>query len=341
MVKRAGLLFLCIVLGMLIVVSQASAVDLLKEKHVFIYSSTDYEADAADYEQQQNHVSAWQYYREAAKKMKEEYDRAGKAYDSEYYRRQAIYFNKISTNLRDLGQQYGDRDHAEIDRAEAAWSAAGDRATKKYTELEAQKRTGSTSGCLIATATYGSPMADEVQLVRTFRDHTMAGSYVGSRYVTALNGIYYSFSPAVARSIEGNPAVKPAMRIILAPLIGIVLLSQEIYSLLGFSPGLATVVFIIIGGALTGLVYILPLMLPVIYAVFRKRENLPGTGSLMPAVLVWAGLLAALVAGAVLVNDPLTIISSGLLFVCTLLLGTAAVSLYLLNRFAGGPARPS
>lgn len=341
MVKRSGLLVLCIVLCMLIIPPQASAVDLLKQKHVSIYSSADCAREAAYLEQEKSYDTAWQYYRDALKKMKQEYDTAGKAYDSDYYRRQAIYANKISVIFHDMNQErYGGKKE-EFTRTEVAFSAAGDEATRKFTELEAQKRTGSTSGCLIATATYGSPMADEVQLVRTFRDHTMAGSYLGSRYVTALNGIYYSFSPAVARSIDANPAVKPMMRVLLAPLIGIVLLSQEIYSLLSFSPGLATVIFIITGGALTGLVYILPLMLPALHAVFRARGDLPGPGSLKPALVIWAGLLAALAAGAILVNDPVTIISSGMLFACTVLLCPAAVSLYLLHRFAGNSGSPS
>jgi hypothetical protein len=341
MQKRPGLLFLCIFLVMLFVMPPASAVDLMKPKHVFVYSSTDYANDAADSEKQKDYIRAWEYYREAAKKMKEEYDSAGKAYDSEYYRRQAIYCNKVSTNLHDLGQQYGEVEHSSIDRAEAAYSTAADQATRKYTELEAQKRTGTTTGCLITTATYGSPMAGEVQLVRDFRDNTISGSYLGSRYVTALNALYYSFSPAVARSIDDNPAVKPAMRIILAPLIGIVLLSQEIYSFFSFSPGIATVIFIIIGGALTGLFYILPVMLPILHAVHKVRGDLPRAGSLKAVAVLWAGLLAALAAGVVLANDPVTIISSGMLFVCTVLLCPAAASLYLLHFSADAAGRPS
>jgi hypothetical protein len=61
------------------------------------------------------------------------------------------------------------------------------------------------SDCLIVTATLGSPMAGEVQLVQDFRDDTMKQNYLGSHYVTALNAIYYSFGPAVARAIDKEP----------------------------------------------------------------------------------------------------------------------------------------
>lgn len=339
--KRTGLPILCLLFILFFIMPPATAVDLLKPKHISFYSSTDYANDAADYERQKSYDVAWQYYRDAAKKMKEEYDNAGKSYDADYYRRQAIYFNKISTIFHDMNQaRYGGKKE-EFTRVEAVYSAAGDTATKNMAELESKRRTGTSTECLITTATYGSRMADEVQLVRNFRDDTISGSYTGSRYVTALNAIYYSFSPAVARSIDENPAVKPVMRVILAPLIAIVLISKEIYSLLSFSPGIATAIFIIAGGALMGLFYVLPVMLPALWAVLRVRGRLPKAGSLKAVLVVWAGLFAALAAGAVLVSDPITIASSGMLFLCTLFLCPAAVSLYLLDFSAGAGGTPS
>jgi len=196
----------------------------------------------------------------------------------------------------------------------------------------------SSSDCLIVTATFGSPMAGEVQLVRDFRDDTIKQDYLGSRYVTALNAIYYSFSPAVARSIDENPSVKPVMRLILAPLIGIVLLSQVMYSLLSFSPGFATVVFILFGGALVGLVYIMPVMLSALWVAGKKRWQVPALSSLKPLAVLWAGLLAALVLSAVLKIDLIAVLSSGLLFTCTVLITASAVALYLCRYLGLTPA---
>lgn len=202
-----------------------------------------------------------------------------------------------------------------------------------------RQRLASGSDCLIVTATFGSPMAGEVQLVRDFRDGTVQQNYLGSRYVTALNAGYYSFSPAVARSIDENPSVKPAMRIVLAPLLGIVLLSQGMYLLLSFSPEVATVAFIIVGGALVGLVYILPVMLSAFWVAGKRGWHVPWPGSLKPLAFVWAGLLALLVISAVLEIDLLAVLSSGLLFACTVVFSASAVALYLAGYVRPRPAR--
>lgn len=212
------------------------------------------------------------------------------------------------------------------------------REAKEVAEERAAAKDIGFSDCLIVTATFGSPMATEVQLVRDFRDDTVKRDYLGSRYVTALNAIYYSFSPAVARFIDTNPSVKPAMRIILAPLLAIVLLSKEIYTLLSFSPVIATVVFIIVGGTLVGLAYVLPVMLPALWLAAKRRWQVPATGTLRYLVIVWAGLLAALLAGTVIRIDILAVLSSGLLFACTVLLSAGATALYLLEYFNTRPA---
>jgi len=196
-----------------------------------------------------------------------------------------------------------------------------------------RQRLASGSDCLIVTATFGSPMAGEVQLVREFRDSTIKQDYLGSRYVTALNALYYSFSPSVARAIEENPSVKPVMRVALAPLLAIVLLSKEVYSLLSFSPGIATFVFIIIGGALVGLAYVLPVMVPALWIAMRRNWQVPSMRTLKPVAYLWAGLLIALVIGDVLKIDIVAILSSGLLFICTMLLTAGAVAIFLSGHF--------
>ena len=232
---------------------------------------------------------------------------------------------RIQENAAGVYDNAGNKSAAEDARDEAAF-ARGRQDLK------------SGSDCLIVTATFGSPMAGEVQLVRNFRDDTMKQNYLGLHYVTALNAVYYSFSPAVARAIDENPSVKPVMRLVLAPLIGIVLLSQGMYSLLGFSPGLATGVFIITGGALVGLVYIMPVMLSALWVAGKKQWQIPALSSLKPLAALWAGLLAALVLSAVLKIDLIAVLSSGLLFVCTVFLLAGAVALSISGYLGITPA---
>jgi hypothetical protein len=263
----------------------------------------------------------WQSMKTSCDKAWNNYNTAASMTEENGYLQQAKIYDGAAGMFDALGQK---KDAAEA-RDEAAFARG-------------RERLKSGSDCLIVTATFGSPMAGEVQLVRDFRDETVKQNYLGSRYVTALNAVYYSFSPAVARSIDENPSVKPVMRLVLAPLIGIVLLSQAMYSLMSFSPGIATVVFIVSGGALVGLVYILPVMLSALWVTGKKRWHVPGPGSLKPLVFVWAGLLATLVISAVLKIDLIAVLSSGLLFACTVFLTAGAVALYLSGYLRIRPA---
>jgi hypothetical protein len=93
------------------------------------------------------------------------------------------------------------------------------------------------------------------------------------------------------------------------------------YSLLGFSPELATVVVIVAGGALVGLGYIVPVLLTAIWVVVRKGLwPVPALPVLIPVALLWVGLPAVLGIGAIMKMDRITVLSSGLLFACTVLL---------------------
>jgi hypothetical protein len=71
------------------------------------------------------------------------------------------------------------------------------------------------TGCFIATAAYGTPMSEEIQILRVFRDECMLTNPVGE----ALVDIYYRVSPPVAEFITGYPSLMPVVRVGLAPAV--------------------------------------------------------------------------------------------------------------------------
>lgn len=74
-------------------------------------------------------------------------------------------------------------------------------------------------GCLIATATYGSELAPQVQQLRELRDNTLLKTESGKSFMTSFNEFYYSFSPAIADFERENPIFKEGVRITLIPLL--------------------------------------------------------------------------------------------------------------------------
>jgi hypothetical protein len=64
------------------------------------------------------------------------------------------------------------------------------------------------AACFIATAAYGTPMAEEVEVLREFRDTYLLTNPVGK----ALVELYYRVSPPMAEFITEHPALKPIVR---------------------------------------------------------------------------------------------------------------------------------
>jgi peptide/nickel transport system substrate-binding protein len=113
--------------------------------------------------------------------------------------------------------------------------------------------------CLIATATYGSELSPEVQLLRNFRDNVLK-SKTGSGFLILFNTWYYSFSPYVADYLNGHVTARAAMKVILYPLIGFMMLSSGLYAKLSAYPETATVLSGLLATILIGAFYIgLPL----------------------------------------------------------------------------------
>ena len=74
-------------------------------------------------------------------------------------------------------------------------------------------------GCLIATATYGSEMSQQVQQLRELRDNQLLQTESGTAFMGMFNDIYYSFSPIVADYERENPYFKEAVKIAITPMI--------------------------------------------------------------------------------------------------------------------------
>ena len=74
-------------------------------------------------------------------------------------------------------------------------------------------------GCLIATATYGSELAPQVQQLRELRDNQLLHTESGKSFMSSFNDFYYSFSPAIADYERENPIFKEAVKITLTPMI--------------------------------------------------------------------------------------------------------------------------
>ena len=74
-------------------------------------------------------------------------------------------------------------------------------------------------GCLIATATYGSELAPQVQQLRELRDNSILQTESGTSFMNSFNQFYYSFSPTIADWERENPAFKEFVKITLTPMI--------------------------------------------------------------------------------------------------------------------------
>jgi len=112
------------------------------------------------------------------------------------------------------------------------------------------------SHCLIATATYGSELSPEVQLLRNFRDNSLAKSYLGSSFLIIFNAWYYSFSPNVAQYLDTHVIPRYLMRVVLYPSIQFFRVASQLYAELHVYPELATVVSGTVASFLLGAFYI-------------------------------------------------------------------------------------
>jgi peptide/nickel transport system substrate-binding protein len=189
------------------------------------------------------------------------------------------------------------------------------------------------SGCLIATATYGSELSPEVQFLRDFRDYQILNTFAGSNFMIAFNAWYYSFSPTVANYIATHEAVKTTMKFVLYPLIGVLHLSSASYATLSFEPEVAALMAGVVASSLVGLVY---LALPVSGVLWLARRRLQRSTEKRIAKLLGA-LTLVLLAGFVvseMLAIPLAMILVSAALVLTILTIGAVLPAFAIVEFA-------
>lgn len=95
---------------------------------------------------------------------------------------------------------------------------------------------GGGGGCFIATAAYGTPLAQEIDVLRRMRDAHLLDNAAGAAFVDT----YYRLSPPIARRVASSPQAKAVVRAVLNPVLAI---ANNVSLALGLLLGvLATVV---------------------------------------------------------------------------------------------------
>ncbi len=74
-------------------------------------------------------------------------------------------------------------------------------------------------GCLIATATFGSELAPQVQQLRELRDNILLSTKSGAAFMSGFNQLYYSFSPIIADLERENPIFKETVKLAITPML--------------------------------------------------------------------------------------------------------------------------
>ncbi|MGR8932486.1 MAG: CFI-box-CTERM domain-containing protein [Gammaproteobacteria bacterium] len=116
---------------------------------------------------------------------------------------------------------------ANLDKTLTDVTTSFDKQAKRWLEAGVNKQSNGDSGdCFVVTATFGSPLAAEVQLFRRFRDHWLRKSETGR----AMIDWYEKAGPNLARWIKRSPKARQFTRsFLIGPAAGMVRYSQALW----------------------------------------------------------------------------------------------------------------
>ena len=194
------------------------------------------------------------------------------------------------------------------------------------------------SPCLIATATYGSELAPQVQFLRDFRDQQLMNTFAGSNFMTAFNAWYYSFSPYVAQYESQTPIARAVARAALYPLIGILELSKSTFVAFGSTSEVGALAAGLLAGTLVGLTY---LALPTFCLLWplRRRIRIITKGRLITTTgCLFVPLLTGFLVAELLAMPALMILSSAGLMLTALIAASLLPTLLAVKLKTHGAA---
>jgi hypothetical protein len=175
--------------------------------------------------------------------------------------------------------------------------------------------------CLIATATYGSELSEDVQFLRNFRDNSILKTNAGSSFMVVFNAWYYSFSPTVAQFIRENSAARTVTKFALYPLMAILRLGAASFYIFPKNLEAGAVLSGLLVSSLIGIVYV-SIPLTVLLAC-SQRSNRLARRLQVPVVLILFGALAAVAFMTVLASPAIP-----------MMIGTSAIVLASLSTSA-------
>jgi len=188
------------------------------------------------------------------------------------------------------------------------------------------------SGCLIATATYGSELSPEVQFLREFRDRDVLNTFAGSQFMTVFNQFYYSFSPSAAQSIAENEILGAVTKLLLYPLIGILHLAAMTYDAFQFSFEVGVVAAGLVASSLIGLVYFSPIVFCSLAMLKRRRRLALKNSHFKIIAIVWLGSPAFIATSEILTSPTLMMASTAAFILLTIGLSAVTTATALLRR---------
>ena len=158
------------------------------------------------------------------------------------------------------------------------------------------------SGCLIATAAFGSELVPQVQELRSFRDGIALQTIAGASFMNVFDAWYYSFSPQVADYERGQPWLQSIVKSSVYPLLGILDISTFFYQILAFNTELAIVVAGLIASALFGFVYFAPFAV-IVGIANRKRHWSMARAKIVLMCALLIGIIAIVLAESLLISE--------------------------------------
>ncbi|RKY37034.1 MAG: hypothetical protein DRP78_02115 [Candidatus Omnitrophota bacterium] len=105
-------------------------------------------------------------------------------------------------------------DNTNPDDFAITFSVAGTQGTNNNTSTSS----GGSGSCFIATAAYGTLMAEQVKILSRFRDNHLLTNYCGKIFVN----LYYKYSPKMADYIRHSDWARSVVRLMLSPLVNLI-----------------------------------------------------------------------------------------------------------------------